>query len=182
MQWVKRAWGTLTMDRWISAKLGKARRGTLEETDFHAQTAEEKLYWPAFDLWAREAPYSMMAIVQVYWRDVLLGLVYGFFTWALQILAVYFFFQMIAIFLADPTQSAWFGWMVIVLFGICNILGNFAVSLLGCHAIWLGTKVKNGLMATVYRKAMTLQTLEDTGLISNLVSNGNQSQFTKNHI
>ncbi len=163
--------GWLTLTRYIPSKLGRARRNELTASDFEASLPEE--HWVAnhAGLWFARRPVTMRDAVACCKHIVLAGLIVGVWAWALLLFSTYFFFQILSQFLGDTTQPLWYGWVIITTMLVNSLLSNFLVSLLGTISIEIGSAMKAGMEALVFRVTQNLKHAEDTGMVNTLVSN-----------
>jgi ATP-binding cassette subfamily C (CFTR/MRP) protein 1 len=164
-------WGWLTLTRYIPGKLGKARHNELTAADFAPAKPEEHWVRRNAELWIARRPVSMRDAAACCKRHIMAGVAVGTAAYALMLLSIYFFFQILSRFLGDPTQPLWFGWVIITTMLLNNVVSNFLVALMGTFSIEVGSSMKAGMEALVFRASQNLKNAEDTGMVNTLISN-----------
>jgi len=88
------------------------------------------------------------------------------------------FIDRLLIWVADPTEAYYLGWMYWLAFWGPNFVGSFLLTHSNIISIRVGTRIRSALMAAVYRKSLNLSTnakqQTTTGEVVNLVSNDSQ--------
>lgn len=183
--------GFLTLSRYISKKLGLARRKELRPDHFNPDPTHEEEFRVKQnrDLWLASRPTSFSAVCRMYKKDFLPSFLVGCLQWALQLFGAFFFFQALANILSDPTQQNWFGWVIISTMFVCLCSANLFQAHTGSMNVMMGAKMKAGnfwrdffllfsglnkcagLNSLVYRVSQSLKNPEDVGVINTLISN-----------
>src|SRR5262249_5496663 len=127
-----------------------------------------------YDLWrsvwggtdASHPASGFLAIIRTYKRHVALSCFTSLLSFALQLVNSFVLFRTLSTFLGDPTQLAWFGWVLTVAMLVCNVIINFSMSTSWMLGASLAEKCKSGSAALVFRKSYRLKHLEDVGMVT----------------
>lgn len=113
-----------------------------------------------------------MWFFRIYWREILGGLMVSLGSYAMQLFIMYWVFQMLAIYLTDPTLPFWWGMVLCVVMLAASITQNFLMAQSWVAASNLGLKAKSGFLAIAFDKATRMKVLseEDNGYLMSVMT------------
>lgn len=175
----------------------KKRKKSRTKNDCLFTVAECHSFTDVSDRWGNTETFS--SFLRVFKREILTSVVGACFVFALQFFIVMFLFNQLASFLSDATQTLWWGWTLICVMFVANLLQNFAFAIVWVRNIkvcffffalsgmmllnlrmnfgfQLGILAKVGFSASVARKSIRLK-IGDDGLVVNMLSSDAERLF-----
>lgn len=114
--------------------------------------------------------------LRVFFKHIVASIAGAACVFALQFFIVMFLFAQLATFLSDPTMLVGWGWILICVMFVSNILQNFLFASIWVQNIHFGIMAKAGFASRCATKATRLKT-GDEGLVLNLLSNDAERMF-----
>jgi hypothetical protein len=108
--------------------------------------------------------------LNVFKKEILTGMIGAMFVFAIQFFIVMFLFAQLATYLSDPTVASWWGWLLICVMLVANLIQNFSFAIVWVQNVQFGVMAKMGFSTCVAKKAMRLR-IGDESLVVNMMSN-----------